>query len=143
MNQFYTHSISINATKEKVWNALTNPEITKQYLYGCEVQSNWIEGNDVIWKGAADGMVYVTGKVVTYKPYNTLALTTFNPHGSDEDIPENHLLGTHTLEEENGVTTLSIKQGDFTTVANGAQRYEEAKGAWEMTFQALKTLLEQ
>ena len=33
--------ITINATPAEVWDALTNPEKTKEYFFNCEVHSDW------------------------------------------------------------------------------------------------------
>jgi uncharacterized protein YndB with AHSA1/START domain len=37
-------SISINAPVGKVWDALTNPEAIKQYMFGTNVISDWKKG---------------------------------------------------------------------------------------------------
>ena len=44
-------SISINASKTNVWNALVNPEAIKKYMFGTNVVSDWKEGGAIIWKG--------------------------------------------------------------------------------------------
>jgi uncharacterized protein YndB with AHSA1/START domain len=43
-------SISINTPTAKVWNALTNPEVIKQYMFGTNVISDWREGSPIVWK---------------------------------------------------------------------------------------------
>ncbi len=48
-------SISINASIAKVWDALTNPEVIKQYMFGTEIISDWKEGSPIIWKGEWQG----------------------------------------------------------------------------------------
>ena len=44
-------SIKINSSASKVWQVLTNPELTKQYMFGCEIISDWKVGSPVIWRG--------------------------------------------------------------------------------------------
>ena len=39
---------------EAVWNLLINPEMTKQYMFGCEVISDWTIGSVVHWKGVTE-----------------------------------------------------------------------------------------
>ncbi len=138
----YHHSTEINAPIHKVWDALINPEMTKQYMFGCEVVSDWKVGSKVIWRGASDGTVYVVGNVVKFEPNSVLAMTSFDPNGDYEDIPENYLIAEYVLTHENGVTTLNISQSGFATVENGQKRHEEAAGAWGMTMDLLKKLLE-
>jgi len=38
-------SITINAPAAKVWDALINPELIKQYLFGTEAISDWEVGS--------------------------------------------------------------------------------------------------
>lgn len=138
----FEKTIYIAASPEKVWDALINPEMTVQYMFGCQPVTDWIPGSKLIWRGAADGVDYVTGNVVKFEPPSVLAFTTFNPNGGEEDVPENHLLGEYRLEAVEGGTNLRIIQGDFSKVANGEQRYKESVQAWEMTLGILKKLLE-
>ncbi|MCE8425412.1 MAG: SRPBCC domain-containing protein [Candidatus Methanoperedens sp.] len=44
-------SVSVNAPVDKVWEALTNPEIIKQYMFETAVISDWKEGSQIVWKG--------------------------------------------------------------------------------------------
>jgi uncharacterized protein YndB with AHSA1/START domain len=44
-------SISINVPIAKAWDALVNPEMTKQYMFGTNVVSNWEVGSPIVWKG--------------------------------------------------------------------------------------------
>jgi len=34
-----------------VWDALTNPSMTKQYMFGCETVSDWETGSELLWQG--------------------------------------------------------------------------------------------
>ncbi|MEM9023492.1 MAG: SRPBCC domain-containing protein [Bacteroidota bacterium] len=138
----YETTITIHAPVAAVWDALVNPDMTQQYLFGCVPVTNWQVGSPLIWRGAADGVDYVTGSVVKFEPESALAYTTFNPHGNLADVPENYLVGEYRLTAENGATVLAITQGNFATAGDGQQRYEEAVGAWDMTLKALKALLE-
>jgi uncharacterized protein YndB with AHSA1/START domain len=44
-------SIMIDAPIERVWNALVNPNVIKQYMFGTNVVSDWKEGSSIVWKG--------------------------------------------------------------------------------------------
>jgi uncharacterized protein YndB with AHSA1/START domain len=50
-----TNSIDIHASASKVWDALTNPEQTKKYMFGCETVSDWEVGSPLLWRGTYDG----------------------------------------------------------------------------------------
>lgn len=122
----YKKTLFIAAPINKVWDALINPDMTKQYMFGCEPVTDWKPGSKLIWRGTADGVDYVTGNVVKCNPNAALAFTTFNPNGGEEDIPENHLLGEYKLEKAEGGTNLHVTQGDFSKVDNGEQRHQES-----------------
>ena len=38
---------SIDATKNKVWQALVAPKAIKQYMFGADVKSDWSEGSAI------------------------------------------------------------------------------------------------
>ncbi len=39
--------VAINAESSIVWDALTNPEKTKEYFFNCEVFSDWKVGSPI------------------------------------------------------------------------------------------------
>lgn len=135
-------TISINAELGTVWDALIDPESTKQYMFGCVPVTDWKVGSSLIWKGALDGIEYVIGEIVNFEPHAVLAYTTFAPHSGDEDIADNYLTGEFLLSYVNGETKVEISQGDFNRVANGQKRYHESIAAWETSMRAFKELLE-
>ena len=135
-------SIALNADISKVWEALTNPELTKKYMFGCEVVSEWKIGSPILWKGAADGKVYVKGNIVNITPGKLLQYTTFDPNSSLEDVASNYLTVTIELSQESGHTVVSVAQGDFAGVANSEKRYNDTVGGWDFALKGLKTLLE-
>ena len=141
------NTITINAPASKVWDALTNPEQTKKYMFGCETVSDWKMGSSLLWKGNYEGkeMVFVKGKIVRIEPEKFLAYTTIDPNSTIEDIPENYLTVTYNLSEENIQTILTVTQGDYTKVADGERRYKEAYNrgeGWNPILVEIKKLVE-
>ena len=82
-------SITIHASATKVWDVLTKPEYTEQYMFGCTIDSDWKIGGPFLWKGVFDGkeVVAVKGTLVTKEDDRLLAYTTFDPNTPMEDIP--------------------------------------------------------
>lgn len=138
----YTTTITIRATADRIWQALIDPEITPRYMYGCTVESIWTPGSPVLWKGVADGTLYVKGNLVAFEPGKKLSFTVIDPNGKYPDIPENYLVTTYLLEEADGGTRIDVSQGDYSTVAEGEQRYQHAEPGWTMTLSKLKEILE-
>ena len=125
---FVRNTITINASADKVWNALVNPAETKKYMFGCETVSDWKKGSELLWRGEYEGkeMVFVKGHITDIQPGKFLAYTTIDPNSTIDDVSENYLTVTYSLEEANGKTTLTVTQGDYNNVADGESRYKEA-----------------
>src|SRR5437016_3063266 len=64
----------IAAAPEKVWQALTSPEFTKQYFFGRAVEIDQAAGGSFILR-MPDGRVDVEGKVVECDPPRRLSVT--------------------------------------------------------------------
>ena len=140
-------SIDLQAPAAKVWDALTNPEQTKKYMFGCAALSDWAVGSPLIWKGNFNGveLIAVKGTVTGIRPGEFLAYTTIDPNSSMADIPENYVTVTYTLTEKNGKTLLEVTQGDFATVADGEKRYTETYNngeGWNPILVEIKKLVE-
>lgn len=142
-----TNTITINAPAAKVWDALVNPEQTKQYMFGCETVSDWQVGSSLDWKGEHEGqeIIYVKGEILDIQPEKFLAYTTIDPHSDIDDTSENYLKVTYQLTPENGHTVLTVTQGDYNTVAEGERRYQEAYNngeGWNPILIEIKKLVE-
>jgi uncharacterized protein YndB with AHSA1/START domain len=140
--------ISIQAPPARVWDVLVNPEHTKKYMFGCEALSDWKVGSPLLWKGVFEGqeLVAVKGEIVKIEPGKLLSYTTIDPNTTAyADIPENYLTVTYELEPQNGGTVLTVTQGDFATVADGQQRYDEVNDGgqgWDPLVAEIKKVAE-
>jgi uncharacterized protein YndB with AHSA1/START domain len=141
------NKISIKASLSKVWDALTKPELTKKYMFGCETVSDWKVGSTLLWKGSYEGkeMIFVKGNIIDIQPQKLLVYTVFDPNSSIEDIPKNYLTVTYKLKHVNGTTFLTVTQGDYSIVAEGERRYKEAYNngeGWNPLLIQIKEMLE-
>ena len=76
-NHIAKQSVTINAPAAKVWEALVNPAMIKQYLFGTEVQTDWKVGSPIIYKGTWEGKDYLDkGTIIDLVP-GRLLLTTY------------------------------------------------------------------
>lgn len=95
------------ASKAEVWDALTNPEKTKIYMFNCEAHSSWEKGSTIEWKGNYQGYESAErGIILEVEKEKHLKFTSFDPNFGLEDIPENHITMEYVLEEEMGKTKL-------------------------------------
>jgi len=141
MNKSYTvkKSILINAPATSVWQALTRPELVKQYLFGTEMTADWRVGGTVTYRGQWEGRSYEDkGRVRIFDPEKRLQTTYFSPLSGLEDKPENHHTVTYELSEAEGRTTLTITQDNN----RSPEAAEQSAGNWAMVLEGLKKLLE-
>jgi uncharacterized protein YndB with AHSA1/START domain len=72
-NHIAKAAITINASTDKVWHALTDPGMIKKYMFGTTVISDWKEGSKIIWKGEWEGKAYEDkGKILLFEPKRSL-----------------------------------------------------------------------
>jgi len=141
------NSIDIKAEKRLVWEALTEPEQTQKYMFGCRTESDWQPGSLLLWKMNHEGkeIVAVKGHVVKITAPALLSYTVIDPNSGIEDIPANYLTVTYRLEEWGDGTRLTVTQGDYLQVADGQKRYEESYNhgeGWNPILQQIKKILE-
>lgn len=144
---FVQNSILINADPAKVWDALVNPEQTKQYMFGCETVSDWKIGSPLRWQAIYEGkeMVFVKGIILDLQPNRLLKYTVIDPNATMADIPENYLNVTYRLEEQNGQTNLTVFQDGFEDAADGEKRYADVQNngeGWNPILVEIKKLVE-
>jgi uncharacterized protein YndB with AHSA1/START domain len=132
-------STSIHASTEKVWDALTNPEIVKQYFFGTNQQSDWKPGSDITWTGQWEGKAYKDkGKILDIIPGKRLQYTYYSSMSGEEDKPENYRTVTFELSGSGNSTELTITQDNNKSEESRAHSEQN----WNMILDAMKKLLE-
>ena len=133
-------SIIIKATPSKTWDALTNAELTKKYMYGYEVKSDWKVGSSVLWILKKDGKDYSRrGKVLQAEPNKVLKISDFNPNAGEEDIESNYAIVKYELVPlKDRETKLQITDD----CANNEKKYKESQQFWNDVLPKLKLVLE-
>jgi uncharacterized protein YndB with AHSA1/START domain len=129
----------ISASPAQVWNALTDPEQIKKYMFGTDVETDWRQGSPITWKGEYEGKAYEDkGEIVEVVPERRLKVTHFSPLSGQDDVPENYHTLTYEIEALEGETHVSLSQDNN---AN-AEAAEHSKGNWEMMLAGLKEVVE-
>jgi uncharacterized protein YndB with AHSA1/START domain len=137
-NLIATASILIDASREKVWDALVNPDAVKQYFFGTTLTTNWREGGSISWKGEWEGKAYEdTGTVLNFDPETQLQYSHYSPM-SGPDTPENHHVVTTDLSSEGGQTRVTITQDNNPT----EEAKERSVKNWVIVLEGLKRLVE-
>jgi len=132
-------TIEINADKSKVWNALTNPDIIKQYFFGTEVVSDWEVGSEIIFQGEYQGRKYRDkGNILKIETEKIFQYNYWSGFSDLEDKEENYSIVTYKLNEANGKTKLLLTQEN---IANEQSREHSDKN-WDMVLTQMKEIIE-
>jgi uncharacterized protein YndB with AHSA1/START domain len=127
----------IATTPEKLWNALLESEVTRQYWQHDNV-SDWKPGSR--WehrRNDAAATVDLVGKVLESSPPKRLVLTWAYP--ADEATEARHTRVTFDIEPVRGVVRLTVTHDAFTP---GSDMLEKISAGWPKVLSSLKSLLE-
>jgi uncharacterized protein YndB with AHSA1/START domain len=134
-----TAEVTINATRERVWQALVSPAEIKKYMFGSDVRSDWKPGSPITFQGEFKGKRYEDkGRIVEAQPGRVLSYTHFSPLAGLPDKPENYHTVTIALSDAGGATRVTLTQDHNAT--DEARR--ESEKNWTMMLGGLKKLLE-
>ncbi len=131
-------SIDIHASPARVWQALTDPEMIRQYLFGTQVSTDWQPGSPIIYRGVWEGKEYEDkGQILEVEPQKRLVSTFWSALSGLPDRPENYNTVRYELEPIEGGTRLTIIQDNNSTPEDA--RHSEQN--WNMVLEGLKKLL--
>ncbi len=140
MTQFSLKTaIEIKAPASKVWEALTEPAIVKQYFFGTDLTSDWEQGSPITWEGEWEGNAYKdTGTILEIEPGTRVKYNYWSSMAGTENVPENYVDITYELVEAGGSTTLFITQEKIKT--EEAKQHSEQN--WQWVFGKMKEMIE-
>jgi uncharacterized protein YndB with AHSA1/START domain len=134
-----TASVTIEATKTEVWDALVRPDSIKQYMFGASVETDWKVGSPITWSGEWEGKKYQDkGYVLRFEPHNVLQYSHFSPLGKQADKPENYHTVTIALADRSGKTSVALEQDHNPSAA----ARDHSQKNWEGMLQRLKKMVE-
>ena len=141
MNNKFTAQATtlVNAPASKVWDALTNPSLIKQYLYGTQVTSDWKVGSPITYKGEWEGKSYEDkGEILQIEPDKLLVSTFWSSLAGLPDLPENYKTVRYDLLPEGDGTKLTITQDNNAT----QEEVDHSTQNWNTVLDKLKELQE-
>lgn len=138
-NYVVKKSVEIHANPVEVWDALINPEKTKQYFFHCEVESDWRVGSKITFRGKIMLIkkIEMSGEILQIEPRKILKYTLQNT----SDDSNTFSTVTDELEYAHGVTTLTISD-DVGSGEGARERYEKSEKGWDKVLEGLKKLVE-
>ena len=132
-------TITINAPAARVWDALTQPELIKRYLFGTQVTTDWRVGSPIGYEGTWEGKAYRDkGQVLQVEPGKLLVSTFWSSLSGLPDVPENYQTVRYELSTEGSGTRLTVRQDNNATQEDANHSAQN----WNMVLDGMKSLLE-
>src|SRR5438105_10185846 len=140
---FVAHaSLTIDAPRATVWDALVNPETIKAYMPVTEVISEWREDSPIVWKSEFQGKRFeLRGTVLRLDPERLLEYDPSRPifrSSAAPQPPERYQRVTIELSGDGAHTDVSVTEQNNTT----QKEFEHSEGSWRMVLNGMKALLE-
>src|SRR5476649_273718 len=126
--------IYIKTTPERLWEAITDPEIRAKYTFGAQVSSDWAPGSR--YEMSAGGMPLGEGENLEVDPPRRL-VQSMTALWSDDVKSEGTSRVTWEIEPVGDSCRLTVTHDQLREDAN-----PELYGGWPMILSGLKTLLE-
>jgi len=127
--------IYIKTTPERLWEAITDPEMRAKYSFGVRTDSDWTEGSS--YTSSVPGVVDIAqGENLEVDPPRRL-VQSFNALWSDDVKAVGTSRVTWEIEPVGDSCQLTVTHDQLSEDANS-----EVFGGWPMILSGLKTLLE-
>ncbi|HEX7508002.1 MAG TPA: SRPBCC domain-containing protein [Polyangia bacterium] len=134
-----TTSLDIRAPLASVWDAITKPEIVKQYFFGTNLETDWKVGSPLFFRGEWQGKTYEDcGTVLSFEPMRSLSYDYWSGFSGLEDKPGLRQIIRYDLEPILDGVRIAIRQSNVDT----QERADHSATNWSSVLEALKHLLE-
>lgn len=131
--------IEIRASAQAVWDALTKPELVKQYLFGTEMKADWRVGGKITYSGEWEGKHYVDkGEIKVLEPGRLLVSTYWSAFSGLPDAPENYQTVSYRITPHGDSVLLEIIQDNVKDEESKTHSEEN----WKRVSEKLRELVE-
>lgn len=137
----HMYEIFIKAPRERVWEALTDPEVTKRYFFHTRLESSFRPGEPFRYVIDSTDADAVDGVIETFDPPNRLVMTwhvLYDPEMAAE--PPSRVEWKLTPANDDGsVTRVTLRHGGL---ALSPKTWSNVQLGWVQVIDGMKTLLE-
>ena len=128
----------IRTTPEKVFDAITRPEISRRYWDHENVSEDWQPGSD--WqhiKVKETRTVELVGKVIESNPPKRLVISWANE--SQKDDPDQYSRVTYDIEPQGDMVKLTVSHDELQP---GSGMLKGISAGWPIVLSSMKSFLE-
>jgi uncharacterized protein YndB with AHSA1/START domain len=128
----------IKAPVSRVWEALTTPDLVKQYFFGSHQETTWEPGSPIRWSGEYEGQSYEDkGVVQHYEREKHLMYSYLSSWSGLPDEPVNYLSVSYDVKAVPEGTELTITQSNY-----DEEKAKHSESNWAIVIDGLKKLVE-
>lgn len=138
-------SVVVDAPRQRVWEALTDPDLVSQYFMGARVATDWQVGHPITFTGTwKDKPFEDKGEILTCDPQEEMSYSHWSPLSGAADVPENYHVVHITLDDADEGTRVTLEQSNLTGEITDADRQSRAdyEKNWQGTLDGLKKVAE-
>ena len=128
--------IYIKTTPERLWEALTNPEMRAKYNFGVSIKSDWTQGSHYESAHPSAPGLLMEGENLVVEPPRKL-VQSFRALWGEDVKAEGTSRVTYDIEQVQDSCKLTVIHDQLREGAN-----DQLYGGWPMILSGLKTLLE-
>jgi uncharacterized protein YndB with AHSA1/START domain/DNA-binding MarR family transcriptional regulator len=133
----HVYELYIRTTPERLWQAITDGELTRQYYFGSPIRSDWTQGSRFEMTAPHDpSVIWVEGEVLEIDPPSRL-VQSFTAHWDEEMGQQAPSRVTWEIERNGDACRLRVTHDGLTDAAA-----QQVTGGWPQILSGLKTLLE-
>lgn len=131
--------IRIDASRDRLWTALTDPDTIARYLFGSRVSTDWKTGSPIVYRGEWEGKPYEDkGTILEVVPGERLVTSYYSPLSGKPDVPDSYQTVSYLLADDGDGTRVTITQDGCADDAEA----ERSSGNWRMVLVSMKSVVE-
>ena len=132
----FVYVVYIASTADRVWKALTEGEVTRQY-WGYDNVSDWTVGSKWDHRASDGSQTLITGKVLEIKPPRRLVLSWTAPEDAGKSTKHSRV--SFDLEPVAKMIRLTVTHEDL---VDGSEMHRGIVEGWPRVLSSLKSFLE-
>lgn len=133
-------ALHVDASRERVWHALTDPDTISRFMFGTRVETDWREGSPIRYRGEWEGRPYEDkGTILEIVPGDRLVTSYYSPLSGKPDEPASYQTVSYFLADDGDGTLVTITQDGCADDAEA----ERMSGNWSAVLASLKSVVEE
>jgi uncharacterized protein YndB with AHSA1/START domain len=133
----HVFQVEIEAPAEKVWDAIINPDQTRQYYYGGAFHADLRPGGSYVFD-MEDGSQAIKGQILEVEPPRRL-VATFSSQWDDAMRAEPPSRVTWEVEQRGAMSVVTVVHDQL---EDAPVTYERVSSGWSPILTGLKTFVE-